>query len=461
MMNKKSKSFTGLRDFPSVEVLSGDAAFSSYLTILPRPLVVNTVKSVINDLKERFRNGDKTIGMDNLIDGVKEELRQLSHLKMVPLINGTGIIIHTNLGRAPLPPAMLQHAIEISCGYSNLEYDVKNGRRGGRGVFVENLLASLCEAPAGTVVNNNAAALFVILNTLAMRREVIISRGELVQIGGGFRIPEIMVRSGVKLVEVGTTNKTSIKDYSRAITPRTKMILKVHRSNFTQTGFVEETDLKELHTLCRERELLLVHDLGSGLVAFPNTVKLAYEPCVMNSVRDGADLICFSGDKLLGGPQAGLIVGNKDLISKLKKNPLYRTIRCDKLTFSLMEQVLSAYLNGTQYKDLPIWQMIVTPVTDLKMRGEKIIAACSGKDIVLSACEAYLGGGTTPSQTIPSLALSLRDKTGPNELAKRFRSYCPPIIGRVDCNDFLIDLRTIPPEKDGLLIEAIDRLLGQ
>lgn len=459
-MNKKPKPFTGLRDFPAVEVLSSNAAFSPYTTILPRPLVVGTVKSVVNDLKEQFRSGNKTIGMDDLIGSIEEELRQLSHLKMAPLINGTGIIIHTNLGRAPLPSIVLQRSLEIGFGYSNLEYDVRNGRRGGRGIFVERLLASLCEAPAGTIVNNNAAALFIILNTLALRQEVIISRGELVQIGGGFRIPEIMVRSGAKLVEVGTTNRTGIKDYSRAITPRTRMILKVHRSNFTQTGFVEETDLKELHTLCREHDVTLVHDLGSGLISFPDGVNLADELSVVDSVRRGADLTCFSGDKLLGGPQAGLIVGSKELVTKLKKNPLCRTVRCDKLTFSLMEQVLSTYLEGTQYKDLPVWQMIIIPVTDLKVRGERIIAACHGKDVVLAASEAYLGGGTTPSQAIPSLALSLRGEAGPNKLAERFRAYRLPIVGRVDRNDFLIDLRTIPPEEDSVLIKAINQLLG-
>ena len=317
----------------------------------------------------------------------------------------------------------------------------------------------LAGSESSTVVNNNAAALLLILNSLANRKEVIISRGELVQIGGGFKIPDIMAKSGARLVEVGTTNRTSIEDYRQAVTDRTRMILKVHRSNFVQVGFVEETSIKELAELCRERNIISVHDLGSGLVAFPDKVDISAEPNIAESVHAGADLTCFSGDKLLGGTQAGLIAGKRELINRIKKNPLFRTMRCDKLAFAVTAQVLKAYIENRQFEEIPIWRMITAPVTELKIRGEKILSACPGKDMVLMATQAFLGGGSTPAQSIDSLAVSMRSKIKVNTLAKRFRSYAPPIIGRVENDDFLLDLRSIPSEQDDIIIEAIKAIL--
>jgi L-seryl-tRNA(Ser) seleniumtransferase len=459
MPNNKPQAFTALRDFPSVEILAGDTAWEPFVAVLTRPVVVNAIKAVIADLKEQFRSEKKTISEADLMAAVRRELETLSSLRLEAVLNGTGIIIHTNLGRAPISRAMLDAATGMLTGYSNLEFDLATGRRGRRGELVEKLLAALCGTAAGTLVNNTAAALFIILNTLAGRREVIISRGELVQIGGGFRIPDIMAKSGVRLVEVGTTNRTSLDDYTRAITDKTRMILKVHRSNFTQTGFVEETALADLAGLCHERGLILTHDLGSGLIAFPTGINIADEPSVAESVRVGTDLTCFSGDKLLGGAQAGLIVGRTDLIAAIKKNPLYRTVRCDKFVFAITTQVLSAHLNGTQTQDIPIWHMITIPVTELKRRGEAIKNACRGKDVAILATQAFLGGGSTPGGTIPSLALSIRSSLGPDRLAKRFRAYTPPIIGRVESDDFLIDLRTIPADQDALLISAITSLV--
>jgi L-seryl-tRNA(Ser) seleniumtransferase len=459
MVNKSSQPFSNLRDFPSVEILSNHSSLETYIGVLTRPVVIEIVKKVITELKETFRKGEKPVTEKSLIDAVAGELDSLLLLNLEPVLNGTGIIIHTNLGRSPISRAMIDNSLEMVTGYSNLEFNLATGKRGKRGILVEKLLATLCGTAAGTLVNNNAAALVVILNTLANRKEVIISRGELVQIGGGFRIPEIMVKSGAKLVEVGTTNRTSVQDYADAITDRTSMILKVHRSNFTQDGFVEETPLTDLARLSAERNIILTHDLGSGLIAFPPNIKIGDEPDVMESVRAGADLTCFSGDKLLGGVQAGLIVGKAGLVAKIKKNPLFRALRCDKLVFSITTQVLASYLKGTQFEDLPIWQTITTPVADLKKRGEVIQKVCAGKDIVLVATEAYLGGGSTPGQTIPSLAISLRAKISPSLMAKRFRISQPPIIGRVENEDFLIDLRAIPSEKDKLLIEAIGKIL--
>jgi len=460
MPNKKSRYFDSLRDFPSVEILGNHEVLAPYVDRLTRPLVVEVIKSVIAELKEDFRSGQEKIGEKELLKALKTELDRLAMLDLVPVINGSGIIIHTNLGRAPISRDMFYRAADMVTGYSNLEFNLATGKRGKRGILVEKLLATLCGTESATIVNNNAAALFIILNTLANRKEVIISRGELVQIGGGFRIPDIMTRSGVKLVEVGTTNRTSPADYEAAITDRTRMILKVHRSNFTQEGFVEECSLAELTSLCRKHDLVMVHDLGSGLISLPPEVDITGEPDVLQSVRAGADLTCFSGDKLLGGVQSGLIAGRSDLVAKIKKNPLFRVLRCDKLVFSLATQVFASYLRGDQYRDIPVWNMITIPLAQIKVRGEAMKKACPGKDIVLVATPCYLGGGSTPGQTIPSLSLSMRGRISPTMLAKRFRAHDPPIIGRVEKDDFLLDLRTIPFGKEEVIIAAINEILS-
>jgi len=459
MANKKKPPLGSLRDFPAVEVLAGHAALAGFIDDLTRPTVVDVVRRVTAEGKERFQAGETSLTPDDLLAAITGRLTRLRNLILTPVLNATGIIVHTNLGRAPISEEMMRRASAGAAGYSNREFDIGRGERGRRGEIIEHLLATLCETEAGTIVNNNAAAVFLILNTLANRREVLISRGELVQIGGGFRIPDIMARSGVKLVEVGTTNRTTADDYRQAVTDKTAMILKVHRSNFTQSGFVEETSLKELAGVCRDHHLILVHDIGSGLFGFPEGVSVSGEPTIPESIRAGADLTCFSGDKLLGGAQAGLIAGTRDHIAKIKKNPLYRAFRCDKLVFAITTQVLASYLHGRQFAEIPIWRMIAIPVTELKLRGEKIISACPGKDIVLAATEAYIGGGTTPGQTLPSLAVSLRGRVKANALADRFRAWRPPIVGRVQDNDFLLDLRTIPADQDALLAEAINALV--
>jgi L-seryl-tRNA(Ser) seleniumtransferase len=459
MANKQGRPLGSLRDFPAVEVLAGHADLAAFIDELTRPVVVDAVREVTAESKERFQAGDTSMTHEDLLAAIAARLTRLQNLILTPVINATGIIVHTNLGRAPISEEMMRKATAVAAGYSNLEFDIGRGERGKRGEIIEHLLATLCLTEAGTIVNNNAAAVFLILNTLANRREVIISRGELVQIGGGFRIPDIMARSGVRLVEVGTTNRTTVDDYRQAITGKTAMILKVHRSNFTQSGFVEETSLKELAGLCGDRDVVLVHDIGSGLFGFPEGVTITGEPTIPESIRGGADLTCFSGDKLLGGVQAGLIAGKKELIARIRKNPLYRAFRCDKLVFAITTQVLASYLHGRQYMEIPIWRMITLPVTALKLRGEKIIAACPGKDIVLAATEAYVGGGTTPGQTIPSLAVSLRGRVKANTLADKFRAWRPPIIGRVENDDFLLDLRAIPADRDDLLAQAINSLV--
>ncbi|MEE9441316.1 MAG: L-seryl-tRNA(Sec) selenium transferase [candidate division Zixibacteria bacterium] len=460
MTKNKSELFSGLRDFPSVEILSGYPQIKRFDNIIPKPLILKIIKETVANEKERFRAGDKSITIEKLTGSICAEINKLAHQNLKPVINGTGIIIHTNLGRAPLAHRHLEDAVEMACGYSNLEYDIYTGKRGKRGILVESLLSSLCGTESGTMVNNNAAALFVILNTLANRKEVIISRGELVQIGGGFKIPEIMTRAGVKLIEIGTTNRTSLNDYKKAITSKTKMILKVHRSNFVQSGFVEETSLKYLAGLCREHDILLTHDIGSGLMSLPPGFKIKNEPVVSESVQAGADLTCFSGDKLFGAVQAGLIVGSDKLVKKIKSNPIFRTVRCDKISFAVMAKILSLYLQGERFEEIPIWKMISATPAELKKRGEAILTAAGKKNIILRASKAYLGGGSTPEQSIPSLVISIKTKSNPNKFAASFRNFSPPIIGRVENDEFLIDLRTVFPKHDGDIVAAITYLVN-
>jgi L-seryl-tRNA(Ser) seleniumtransferase len=460
MPNNNDFIIASLRDFPAVEVLANHDTLVVWLKKLPRPLIITGIQEVIAEFKNGFAQREKPLTFADLIASIESELKALKALDLRTVVNGTGIIIHTNLGRAPLPASMLESAAAIASGYTNLEYDLGGGARGGRGAYVEKLISATCGTEAGTIVNNNAAAVFLILNTLANRQEVIISRGELVQIGGGFRIPEIMTKAGVKLVEVGTTNRTTGQDYETAITTKTAMILKVHRSNFTQGGFTEETPLAKLAGICRAHSLPLVHDLGSGLMNLPSDVSLPNEPTVSESVRSGADLTCFSGDKLLGGVQSGLIAGRQEFVQRIKKNPLFRAVRCDKLAFALTGQVLAAYLNGTHGNDVPVWRLMCISVTDLKLRGEQIVQACRGRDIVLRATLAFPGGGSAPEESIASLAVSIRDaKRSANNLSRRFRDFDPPIIGRVENDDFLVDLRTLFPEQDEILISAITQIL--
>jgi len=461
MPNKDELIIASLRDFPSVEVLAGHPKLIPWLKMLPRPLIIAGIQDVIAGRKKEFAQREAPLALADLIAAIESELKSLKARDLRTVVNGTGIIIHTNLGRAPLSASMLESAATIASGYTNLEYDLGGGARGGRGAYVEKLISAVCGTESGTIVNNNAAAVFLILNTLANRKEVIISRGELVQIGGGFRIPEIMTKAGVKLVEVGTTNRTTAPDYEAAITAKTALILKVHRSNFTQSGFTEETPLAQLTEICHAHSLPLVHDLGSGLINPPTGISLPTEPTLSDSVRSGADMTCFSGDKLLGGVQSGLIAGRLDLILQIKKNPLFRAVRCDKLVFALTGQVLAAYLNGTQGSEIPVWRLMSITETDLKLRGERIVETCRGKDIVLRATLAFPGGGSAPEESIPSLAVSIRDvKRSANNLARRFRDFDPPIIGRVENDDFLVDLRTLFPEQDNILISAITQIIA-
>jgi L-seryl-tRNA(Ser) seleniumtransferase len=379
--------------------------------------------------------------------------------KIQPVINGTGIVIHTNFGRAPLGPAVIESLTAIAANYNNLEYDLSTGQRGHRAIYLERNLALLCGAEATTVVNNCAAALLLILRHFtAKKKEVVISRGELIQIGGGFRIPEILEASGAKLREVGTTNKTSLKDYARALAPDTALILKVHRSNFFMGGFVESPSTEALANLARTKRIPFVEDLGSGaIVATEKLGDIEHEPTPNETLKGGVDLVCFSGDKLFGGPQAGIIAGKRRHIAALKREPFFRALRCDKLVLTAMQTAADCYL-ADKSNELPALSMLEITIGELRVRAEALLAKI--RDLPLRGSigegKAHVGGGSLPRAVIPSVTIDLRpDKISLGDFVARIRRGSPPIVGYIAGGKFKLDLRTIFPEQDAQVVSAL------
>ncbi len=477
-----------LRAIPSVEkVLQslGDAG-------LPRPLVLDQVRRELGALRKQ-----KTIPeFDAVVSAIRARLRSLSAGRIQPVINGTGILIHTNFGRAPLGRAVIEKLKAIGSSYNNLEYDLTGGARGGRAAYLERALSILCSSEAATVVNNNAAALVLILRHFcegteaasrrsarkgsrgmrARKNEVIISRGELIQIGGGFRIPDILESSGAKLREVGTTNHTTIGDYARAITRETALILKVHRSNFFMGGFVESPHPQEVATLARRKRIPFVEDLGSGaIVETEATTGVEHEPTPDEVIRRGVDLVCFSGDKLLGGPQAGIIAGKAALVSALKRNPLFRALRCDKLILSALETTADIYLGsgaGSSASDeamratacIPVLEMLNASLDTLRSRADKLMSALAGLPLSASVGvgQAQIGGGTLPQSVISSVTIDLSHKTlKPQDLATRLREHTVPVVGYIARGKLKLDLRTIFPRQDAQVAAAIRAVVAE
>jgi L-seryl-tRNA(Ser) seleniumtransferase len=386
---------------------------------------------------------------------VTERLSRILRPSLYPVINATGVIIHTNLGRAPLSLAA-QEAMGQTSAYSNLEYDLSAGERGSRYVHAEDLLCRLTGAEGGLVVNNDAAAVLLILTALAKGREVIISRGQLVEIGGGFRIPEVMAQSGARLVEVGTTNRTYLRDYEAAITPETAMLLHVHSSNFRLLGFVHETPLADMVTLAHARNLQAVEDLGSGALLDTARFGLSHEPTVRESLSTGADLVCFSGDKLLGGPQAGVIVGKSALVDVLKHHPLTRALRVSKSVIAGLQATLLHYLKDEATNQIPIWQMIAMEVSQIESRAQALATWLHGMGVQAEVTDgsSAVGGGSLPGETLPTRLVAIH-VSAPNELAKRLRLGSPPVIGRIENDTFELDLRTVLAAEEETLRQAL------
>jgi L-seryl-tRNA(Ser) seleniumtransferase len=441
-----------LRQIPSVEkVLQAIGE-----TGLPRPLVVGLVRRQVGELRKLKSVPE----FEEVVGGVRASVDLLKLSRIQPVINGTGVLIHTNLGRSPLGPAVVETLEAIGANYNNLELDLVTGERGGRASYLEQCLATLCNAEAATVVNNCAAALILILRRFAVapRNEVIISRGELVQIGGGFRIPDILETSGARLREVGTTNKTSISDYARAINKETALILRVHRSNFFMGGFVESPAAEELAALAKRKRIPFVEDLGSGaMIGTEKFLAAEHEPTPAEVVRRGVDLVCFSGDKLLGGPQAGIVAGKGKLVSALKKDPFFRALRCDKLILSALQTTAELYLAGRE-NGVPIIEMLQSKPEELTARAEAIVEQL--KDLPVKAevgrGRGQVGGGTLPQTVISSVTVELAPRELPlARFAERLRKGAPPVVGYIAGQRYQIDLRTVFPRQDGELTRAI------
>ncbi|MGC8837969.1 MAG: L-seryl-tRNA(Sec) selenium transferase [Anaerolineae bacterium] len=447
-----------LRRLPSVDRLLAHPILQGSLQEVPHEVVVEAAREALDRAREAIRGGQPCPSLDHLADAVRETLARRLRPSLVPVINATGVIIHTNLGRAPLSEETLAAMRMAGQGYSNLEYSLEEGRRGSRYVHAEELLCRLTGAEAALVVNNNAGAVLLILAALAAGREVVISRGQLIEIGGGFRIPEVMQQSGARLVEVGTTNRTRLSDYRAALTSGTALLFWAHHSNFRIVGFAEEPSLEELVALGREVGVPVVGDLGSGTLLPTEAYGLAHEPTVQESVAAGAALVSFSGDKLLGGPQAGIIVGRRDLVERLRRFPLTRALRVDKTTLAGLQATLLHYLRGEAVEKVPVWRMIAASPQSLRRRARAWARrlAAEGLPTQVVPGESAVGGGSLPGQTLPTFLVALAAPS-PDSLARRLRLGTPPVVARIEGDRLVLDPRTVLPGEDSALLEAILR----
>ena len=444
------------RDLPSVNALLESAGVRSLLEQHPRRVVLEAVRNAVSAARNE---GHAHRTEQQWLASIASAIQSLSQPSLRRVINATGVVLHTNLGRAPLAESAVEAITHIAAGFSNLEYDVETGERGSRHSHCVGLLRQLTGAEDALVVNNCAAAMVLTLNALAQRKEVLVSRGELVEIGGSFRIPDIMARAGAKLVEVGTTNRTHDDDYRRAITPRTAAIVKVHRSNFAIEGFTSEVSVDRLAFIAAEHGLPVIHDLGSGLMVSLDEYGLTGEPTASMALESGASLLLMSGDKLLGGPQAGIILGAANVIAKLRKNPFARAMRVDKLTLSALEATLRLYLEPERaIREIPVLSMLTAPVKDIEARAEAVAAKLRavGIDVNVASSSASVGGGAFPTAAIPSRAIVLSRNA--QEAEKRLRLGEPAVIGRISERSLLLDLRSVLPREDDLLAEAIMKL---
>ena len=460
------------RKLPSVNELILAEALESSIAQFGRECVIHAIRQALAHLRDEIAAGahssqtlDKRLSL--LVEDVESRLRSGPPYSLRRVINASGVLLHTNLGRAPLSEAALAHLVEVASDYSNLELDLETGERSRRDVHVEHLALSVLGVPAHAfdrrgviVVNNCAAATFLALNALAERREVVVSRGELVEIGGGFRIPEILEKSGAILREVGTTNRTRIADYEHAITEQTSLLLRVHQSNFSIEGFTERPSLDELVSVSQTAGIPLFEDQGTGLISGLEGFGIHGQPTLRDSVARGVDLVAASGDKLLGGPQCGLLIGRSDLIARIRKNPLLRAFRVDKLTYAALEATLFEYLTGSP-DSIPLMRMLSTPTEEIECRCRAIVEALQSNRLHAGVMrvESVLGGGSAPGAKLESYGVVVvHTELTATELLKSLRKAGPPIIGRISEEKVILDLRTVPPRFDEAIKRALERL---
>jgi L-seryl-tRNA(Ser) seleniumtransferase len=462
-----------LRTLPPVDELLRHARTRPLLEIHSRPLIVESIRKVLEEKrrailqsKDEQEASAVTSTPEQWAALVEEEVAASLRPSLRPVVNATGVVLHTNLGRAPLSEDALRSLVEIAGGYSNLEFNLKTGERGSRYEHVEEILCRISGAEAAVVVNNNAGAVLLALNSLAEGKEVVVSRGQLVEIGGSFRIPDVMRKSGARLVEVGATNRTHLRDYELAVGGETALLLKVHTSNFRILGFTAEVPLKDLVGLGQASGVPVMEDLGSGCFVDLSRFGMEAEPTVQEAIQAGVDVVTFSGDKLLGGPQAGIIVGKKGALDLIKKNPLNRALRIDKLTLAGLESTLRVYLEPDRaLKTLPALSMLTCPLGELEIRAKQVRrklmkAVSSSCQITLREDSSQVGGGALPLQALPTRVLALRPlRVSAAALEEKLRKNEPPVIARVREEEVLLDLRTVAAEEEAILIEAVRQAL--
>lgn len=451
-----------LRQLPSIDRLLREYATAELLAAYGRDLTLDALRLTLDAYRSEIRGGSLEIpAAPIVVERAGQWLASLLEPTLRPVINATGVIIHTNLGRAPLPAAALAAIHDVAAGYSTLEYDLAAGQRGSRAVHAEQLLTRLTGTEAALVVNNNAAAVLLMLTALCRDREVIISRGQLVEIGGGFRVPDVMAQSGARLVEVGTTNRTHLWDYREAITENTAAILVAHHSNFKVIGFTGEPELNDLAHLATEHGLLLLYDQGSGALLDTAAYGLAHEPTVQEGLAAGVDLIAFSGDKLLGGPQAGILCGKDSLVQVLKRHPLARAVRADKLCLAGLAATLSLHMTEQATATMPVWQMMSRSLPELHEQVENMVAFLRGLGVSADLISGYstVGGGSLPGTELPTWLVAI-DLPDVDSFASELRAQTPPIITRIADDRLLLDLRTVLPEQNSILRDRLARLFA-
>ncbi len=461
-----SQNYSMLKSIPKIDIILNEPKIQTEIIISGRAVVVECARAITEKLRADILSEQlkEMPDLEQIIAEVIFLVKKKTKANLCPVINGTGIILHTNLGRALLCEQAAKAAYEIAKSYSTLEYDCVKGERGSRYSHISGLLTQLCGCESAIVVNNNAAAVLLILSSLAKDKEVIVSRGELVEIGGSFRIPEIISQSNAFLVEVGTTNKTHLKDYANAINPdKTAALLKVHTSNYKILGFTDEVSLQELVELGKKEDIPVIHDLGSG--AFINTQDygLEYEPNIIDSIKSGADVVCFSGDKLFGGPQAGIIAGKKEYIDKMKVNPLARAVRVDKMTLAALEATLRIYLEPNEaVKQIPTLRMLTFSLSDLRKKAEILFDLLTDNkkiSVTIIEQEGQVGGGSMPAQILPSVCIAVTS----NELSldtidERLRNCELPIIGRIHKSQYLLDVRCVDELNFSYIAESFNKI---
>ncbi len=450
------------RGLPSVDRVLSEAPVQDLCDDVSRDLVVELVRAELAAARKAVGNGAPAPSLAAIIDAVRAGAADRLRRWPQPVINATGVVIHTNLGRAPLSCDAVEAVASSAAGYGDLEFDLSTGTRGSRNEYVGRLLAEVTGAEAGIAVNNNAAAVMLGLAALAHGKEVIVSRGEAVEIGGGFRVPDVLRQSGAALVDVGTTNKTYLSDYESAISGNTGAFLSVHSSNFRVVGFTEAPSMPDLVGLGRRYSVPVMHDVGSGCLLDTSEYGLAHEPTVQESVLAGADLVFFSGDKLLGGPQAGLVVGRRDAVARLARHPLARAVRIDKLSLAALAATLLHYVRREASLNIPVWQMIGASLGSLEYRARRWKERIGGPSSVIDGTSA-IGGGSLPGELLPSRVLSIDGTSlegGAQSLAARLRAGAPPVVGRVDAGSLLLDPRTVLSGQDDALIAAVTSALN-